>query len=439
MKWWVFSAIVLCAGVVQAADLPRYSLPPGRVLNYSATATQKQPGGVDLTQTVTWRLTVVRENPDGSRRLIVRMSSAISQGGRPSTERVSIGYVDLFPDGRTIPNPTTGPQLDVSSLLPLLPSSDAQLSQGWDHNNPVTLTTTTYKTIADAGGEWVFSATQSGALSRIYETTSESTLRFDRAKGMVSGSEGKVSQRYGFNSTGTSKTSLKSEQMILPNQIEILAKDYDALIEAQLAVNGIVDVVAEDPSRAEARFNEMKLHVDAAASRAQSEEVKEQFAELIKRNDEMKSYLDDTAGRLTKLFNHPAEWSARDWDGGEWSHQKLRGKVVVMDFWYRGCGWCMYAMPQVRQLAIDFKDQPVVVLGMNTDAKEEDARLVIKELDMQYPQVRSSEVAQKLGIQAFPTTMIIDQQGVVRGVFIGYSPDLGEKLARKVKSLLEKE
>ena len=73
-----------------------------------------------------------------------------------------------------------------------------------------------------------------------------------------------------------------------------------------------------------------------------------------------------------------------------------------MDFWYRGCGWCMYAMPQVKQLAEDYKDKPVVVLGMNTDRNEEDARFVVKELGLDVPADQSRGPRQVRASRASP-------------------------------------
>lgn len=35
-----------------------------------------------------------------------------------------------------------------------------------------------------------------------------------------------------------------------------------------------------------------------------------------------------------------------------------RGKVVVLDFWYRNCGWCLRAMPQVKEAATHFRGRP---------------------------------------------------------------------------------
>ena len=43
------------------------------------------------------------------------------------------------------------------------------------------------------------------------------------------------------------------------------------------------------------------------------------------------------------------DWEAKGIDGTVHRLSEYRGKVVVMDFWYRGCGWCMGAMPKIKR------------------------------------------------------------------------------------------
>jgi thiol-disulfide isomerase/thioredoxin len=109
-----------------------------------------------------------------------------------------------------------------------------------------------------------------------------------------------------------------------------------------------------------------------------------------------------------------------------------------MDFWYRGCGWCVRAMPQMKQIAEHFKDQPVVVLGMNTDQNEADARFVIDKMGLNYPTVKATGIPQKYKVSGFPTLLIVDQEGVLRDIHVGYSPTLREEVVGAVEKLLRK-
>jgi thiol-disulfide isomerase/thioredoxin len=126
----------------------------------------------------------------------------------------------------------------------------------------------------------------------------------------------------------------------------------------------------------------------------------------------------------------------KDLDGKSHSLKEYRGKVVVLDFWYRGCGWCVRAMPQINQLAEDFKDQPVAILGMNTDREEKDAKFVVEAMALKYPNLKAAGLPQKYGVQGFPTLILIGPDGTVRDLHVGYSPTLREDVAKEIRALL---
>src|SRR5439155_3596384 len=104
--------------------------------------------GNDMGGTSDWQITVVRENPDGSRRVIVRQASTFSQtfNGQKHAqpERVQIAYADVFPDGRVLPNKSLGMHLEVSDVLPPLPTDEAQAAKGWSKTDERKMETTTY-------------------------------------------------------------------------------------------------------------------------------------------------------------------------------------------------------------------------------------------------------------------------------------------------------
>ncbi len=126
----------------------------------------------------------------------------------------------------------------------------------------------------------------------------------------------------------------------------------------------------------------------------------------------------------------------KDLDGRTHSLDQYRGKVLVLDFWYRGCGWCMRAMPQVKRVASHYRGRPVAVFGMNNDRSLDDAKFVVREMQLDYPVLRSQEMPGKYGVQGFPTLIIIDKQGKVADIHVGYSPQLFEDVTAVVDRLL---
>lgn len=57
---------------------------------------------------------------------------------------------------------------------------------------------------------------------------------------------------------------------------------------------------------------------------------------------------------------------------------------------------------------------------MNTDMDEKDARSVIDKLKLNYPTLKAQGLIEEYNVQGFPTLVIIDQKGVIRGWHIGY-------------------
>lgn len=109
-----------------------------------------------------------------------------------------------------------------------------------------------------------------------------------------------------------------------------------------------------------------------------------------------------------------------------------------MDFWYRGCPWCVMAFPQVKKLAEYYRDLPVAVLGMNVDKEESDARYMIDKMVLAYTNLKAGEIAKAYGISGYPHLVIIDQKGVIRDVHIGYTPDLFDQVVRSVNAMLKR-
>ena len=55
---------------------------------------------------------------------------------------------------------------------------------------------------------------------------------------------------------------------------------------------------------------------------------------------------------------------------GEISWDKLKGKVVVLEFWHTRCVACIKAIPHLNELVDAFSSKPVVFLGVSEDNKD---------------------------------------------------------------------
>ncbi len=109
-------------------------------------------------------------------------------------------------------------------------------------------------------------------------------------------------------------------------------------------------------------------------------------------------------------------------DGKPMKLADLRGKYVLLDFWFAGCLPCLQELPSVKLLHELYKDKGLVVIGVHSnrfatlDAVRE--HVVKFEMSMpivvDFPDGRLVSQFQKHGIaQAFPHYVLIDPEGRV--------------------------
>src|SRR5262245_16693192 len=64
------------------------------------------------------------------------------------------------------------------------------------------------------------------------------------------------------------------------------------------------------------------------------------------------------------------DFALNDLDGNKIELQKLRGNVVLLNFWSSRCGRCVAALPDVERLRHDFKDKGLVTLGVDDEGAQ---------------------------------------------------------------------
>jgi peroxiredoxin len=102
--------------------------------------------------------------------------------------------------------------------------------------------------------------------------------------------------------------------------------------------------------------------------------------------------------------------------------QALRGKVVVLEFWASWCTVCRFMVPTLNAWQARFGPEGAVVLGVTVDSVSV-ASTLASQLGMDYSLASDHEgtATRAYSANAVPTLFIIDQQGTVREVVIGYS------------------
>ena len=100
----------------------------------------------------------------------------------------------------------------------------------------------------------------------------------------------------------------------------------------------------------------------------------------------------------------------------------FRGRVVFLNFWATWCGPCREEFPAMAALARELGDQGLVILAVNFQEDPEPVAAFAREFQVPFAVLLdpSGEVGQRYRVQALPTTVLVDRQGMLAGVALGY-------------------
>lgn len=118
---------------------------------------------------------------------------------------------------------------------------------------------------------------------------------------------------------------------------------------------------------------------------------------------------------------HP-EYHVETLDGSTLTSASLRGKVVLVNFWATWCVPCRVEMPLLERMYARHRDRGFVLVGLSVDRGGVDGvRGFVRERGISYPvAIVGSDVERAFGgIRGYPTSFLIDRDGMVRNEVIG--------------------
>ena len=125
-------------------------------------------------------------------------------------------------------------------------------------------------------------------------------------------------------------------------------------------------------------------------------------------------------------------------DGSTAGVSQHKGKVVLVDFWASWCGPCGQSFPFFNDLHAKHKDQGLEILGVNVDDNVDDAKAFLANHAAAFSVVRdaSMQCASDYGVQAMPSTYLIDRKGVVHHIHLGFRAGESQELRDLVEKAL---
>ena len=141
-----------------------------------------------------------------------------------------------------------------------------------------------------------------------------------------------------------------------------------------------------------------------------------------------------------EAFRIAPNFSLKNLSGDKVSLARLKGKIVLVDFWATWCPPCRKSIPELIDLQKKYQDKGLVILGISMDRTEKisDNRLMAfkEKYRINYSILRGDgRVAldffggEKMPI---PTLFVINREGNIVAKHVGYQPGVLEKALKEL-------
>jgi len=106
----------------------------------------------------------------------------------------------------------------------------------------------------------------------------------------------------------------------------------------------------------------------------------------------------------------------------------LKGKVVLLEFWFKSCGPCIKAMPHYNDLQQKFGKNNFELVTINIEDGIEDIEFFYKKYPPSYKMLYNGlGLFEALGFNGCPSSLLVDRNGKAARTFFGFDQEAIEK------------
>ncbi|HEY6227582.1 MAG TPA: redoxin domain-containing protein [Verrucomicrobiae bacterium] len=206
----------------------------------------------------------------------------------------------------------------------------------------------------------------------------------------------------------------KAKFLEAQTRIRAARKDGPPAVLAELEKSGR-DLAKEFPKQSEPW--ELLMMV---AQNTEGTKAIELFKEISEKSPDARMK-EAAATQLKSLdrLNKPVALAYKAVDDREVDIAKLKGKVVLIDFWATWCGPCVAELPNVKKAYDELHDQGFEIVGVSFDEDCDALKKFVAKNKMAWPQFCdgggwNNAINKDFGIHAIPAMYLIDKKGVLR-------------------------
>jgi thiol-disulfide isomerase/thioredoxin len=117
---------------------------------------------------------------------------------------------------------------------------------------------------------------------------------------------------------------------------------------------------------------------------------------------------------------------------------RLRGRIVYVDFWASWCGPCRRSFPWMNEMHAKYGGRGLTIVGINVDKRRPDAERFLQQTPATFTIVYdpAGKTPEAYAVKGMPSSYLIDGAGNVVAVESGFRDEQKAELEARIRSLL---
>jgi len=142
---------------------------------------------------------------------------------------------------------------------------------------------------------------------------------------------------------------------------------------------------------------------------------------------EKEYYANRKNNMLTNVGKKLTDWELPELTNSNFVNPyRLKGNVILLEFWFKGCGGCVSAIPSLNKIKKRFEKNNFKIYGVEfiENYPLDVLKKYIADQKILYPTLyKGKAIASNYGIRSAPTFMIIDKNGTIIHIKSGFSEE----------------